>query len=118
MCDKITSKMKPNPNNKIDPKASYIYNHHIASLPEKIGSVHIERCTIVKNVTKQNDGFFHFTIGEEKPIYRCLYGWAFILDTTENREKYSRYLKLEYDIMELNFRKQQIFHEMLTLEGV
>lgn len=82
-----------------DPGATYIYNHFHAwrsDLPFMDSRVTVERFRRVHKVSRGERGVgYAFEFVDEPGVpYRTNYGWAFVLDTPENKETLETHLQL------------------------
>lgn len=101
------------------PDAEYYYAHDkIWRAGGGLESESIEKGATAYNVVKGGSGEYIFKLREREGLFRCVYGWAFVLKTEENLAHYKEWARQHELWQELQRRAIQ-YHDthVISLDG-
>ena len=100
-----------------DPNAQYYYDLNQMWIEGQFEALLAPKGMVVHSVRQRAAGGFSFRIGTDPTIYRCQYGWAFVLNTSRNTAKFNRLNKIRAQIKELERVRNELHAELITLEA-
>lgn len=101
----------------LEPKLNteYIYGLDMIWEIDKLESIQITEGTIVENVIQEDAGGYSFNIKGEEKKYRCNYGWAFVENTSENKEILSKIEEENKKLKEQELKIKQLKNRLSSL---